>query len=169
MLRYSWTCSCCGKQHDELPLHWGVDAPDFYVWLSDAEQKSRAELSDDFCTIDGQYFFVRGRIEIPIIGYSETFSWGAWASLSATSMETVRRVWDQPSRQSTGEFFGWLSTSLPHYPETLSLKTHVRLNAPPIISSIMLEPTDHPLAVEQREGIRLERAIEIAEALLPSH
>ena len=31
------------------------------------------------------------------------------------------------------------------------------------------EPTDHPLAVEQRNGITVDRVVEIAELLLPRH
>jgi len=34
---------------------------------------------------------------------------------------------------------------------------------------IELEPTDDPLAVEQRQGITIERAVQIAEFLLPRH
>jgi hypothetical protein len=34
---------------------------------------------------------------------------------------------------------------------------------------VELEPTDHPLAIEQREGVTLARVVEIAEALLPRH
>jgi hypothetical protein len=34
---------------------------------------------------------------------------------------------------------------------------------------VELEPTDHSLAIEQREGITLARAAQIAEALLPRH
>lgn len=169
MLAYSWTCRCCGKQHDELPLHWGAEVPDYYHAIPEAERTDRAELSEDFCCLDGEHFFIRGRVEIPIIGHSERFSWGVWTTLSETSMDTVRRAWQRSDRQSIGHFFGWLSTSLPLYPETINLKTFVHINPPPIIPSIELETTDHPLSVEQRRGMSLQRAIEIAEALLPRH
>jgi len=169
MLRYSWTCRCCGQPHDELPIHWAAEAPVYYDALSEAERETRADLSADFCAIDEAHFFIRGLIEIPTVGHSEKFSWGVWASLSSASMETVQRVWDRPDRQSVGRFFGWLSTALSLYPDTVNLKTHVHINAPPFLPSVELEPTDHPLAVEQRDGMTLERAVAIAEALLPRH
>lgn len=168
MLSYAWTCSCCGRQSDELPVHWSVEAPYHYEILPEDQRRTLAKLSDDFCTI-GADFFIRGAIEIPLIGHTETFTWGVWASLSAASMTKVQRVWDSPEREAEGPFFGWLCTNLPLYPETVGLKTSVRLNPPPYIPSIELEPTDHPLAVEQREGMTLQRAIAIAEALLPRH
>ena len=63
--------------------------------------------------------------------------------------------------------FGCLTTELPIYPvSTLSLKTNVRTRPVGERPLIELEPTDHPLAVEQREGITLARVIEIAERVL---
>ena len=94
MVAYSWTCACCGKQHDELPVHWATEAPAYYEAIPEAERESRARLSEDFCFVGGEYFFIRGLIEIPIIGRSEKFSWGVWASLSAASMDTVLSIWD---------------------------------------------------------------------------
>ena len=60
-----------------------------------------------------------------------------------------------------------LSTDLPLYqPSALSLKTLVRTQPVGQRPLIELEPTDHPLAVEQRTGIMLVRVQEIAERLL---
>jgi hypothetical protein len=169
MISYSWTCTCCGKQHDELPIRWATSVPDHYEAIPDAEREARAELYDDFCFVDDEHFFIRGLLEIPIIGREETFGWGVWTTLSKTNMEKVLETWEQPDRDSIGPLFGWLNTSLEFYPETVNLKAHVHINPPPFIPSIKLEPTDHPLAVEQRQGMTLQRVIEIAEALLPRH
>ena len=64
MVAYSWICRCCGKQHHELPVHWATEAPAYYEAMPEAERNAHAELSDDFCSIDGEYFFIRGLIEI---------------------------------------------------------------------------------------------------------
>ena len=167
MLRYAWTCSCCGRQFDELPLDWNAEAPLPYELIPESERQSRARLTGSFCTIDDNEFYIRGLIELAIIGRTERFAWGAWTSLSAASMATISQAWDKPDR--AGHFFGWLCTALPLYPETLKLKTRVHLRAPPIAPFIELEPTDHPLAVEQRRGISIERVIEMVEFLLPRH
>ncbi|HZG42899.1 MAG TPA: DUF2199 domain-containing protein [Longimicrobium sp.] len=52
------------------------------------------------------------------------------------------------------------------YPDTLLLKTYVHLQPVPVRPLVELEPTDHPLAVDQREGVTQERAREIVEAVL---
>lgn len=172
MLRYAWTCRCCGRQHDELPIHWMSEAPTPYEAMPEEERAGRTELSADFCTIhedDGEAFFVRATIEIALAESEDPFTWGVWVSLSRTSMETVRGVWDSADRARHGPFFGWLCTALPAYPATVGLKTMIHLNPRPFSPSVELEPTDHPLALEQRDGMTLARAVAIAEAVLTRH
>lgn len=62
--------------------------------------------------------------------------------------------------------FGWLATRLPYEPDTINLKTMVYIRRVGIRPYIELEPTDHPLAVEQRRGITIGRVQEIAEMIL---
>jgi hypothetical protein len=63
--------------------------------------------------------------------------------------------------------FGWLSTELPIYqPSTLNLKTVVHMQPVGLRPLVELEPTEHPLAVEQREGISIGRVQEFAERIL---
>src|SRR6185369_9048794 len=62
--------------------------------------------------------------------------------------------------------FGWLNTRLRFYPDTLNPKTMVHLRSGYLRPRVEVEPTDHPLAVEQRRGITLARVREIATALL---
>ena len=54
----------------------------------------------------------------------------------------------------------------PVFPNMLRLKTKVHTQAGNLRPLVELEPTDHPLAVEQRNGITMDRVREIAEALL---
>jgi hypothetical protein len=68
---------------------------------------------------------------------------------------------------SDHEGFVWLSTTLPPYePTTLNLKTNVHTREVGVPPFIELEPTDHPLAVEQRTGITRARVQQFAELLL---
>ena len=63
-----------------------------------------------------------------------------------------------------GPWFGWLCNRIAGYSDTLLLKTQVHLRPYPARPFIELEPTEHPLAVEQREGIDLKRLQSIIEA-----
>jgi hypothetical protein len=76
-------------------------------------------------------------------------------------------LWTTPGREGEPPSFGWLSTELPLYQtSTLELKTHVHMQRVGQRPLVEVEPTDHPLDVEQRTGITLARVQEIAEALL---
>ena len=57
---------------------------------------------------------------------------------------------------------GLLCNNISEYPPTLNLKTYLHLRGGNLRPSIELELTDHPLAVDQRQGISIERVEEIA-------
>jgi hypothetical protein len=147
-------------------MSFGADAPIQYYYVSEQERERRTLLSSDQCVIDDEHYFVRGCLDIPIHGGAEVFRWGVWVSLSKQSFHRMSEFWDAPGRESEPPFFGWLCTSLPGYPDTTTLKTHVHLRPLGERPFIELETTDHPLAVEQRSGISLARAREIGESLL---
>jgi hypothetical protein len=167
-MQYAWTCRCCGKQYDTLPISYGTEAPAQWFSLPVSEREVRAVLTADFCRIDDKDLFVRGCVEIPVKGLNETFVWGAWVSLSEESMDRALELWDAPVIDLEPPRFGWLCSSLPTYPQTVGLKTHVHFR-PKLRPRIELEPTDHPLAQEQRNGIDVARVEEIAAALQHRH
>jgi hypothetical protein len=161
-----WTCSRCGRAHEGLPRDWGFDAPAYWYALTPDERSTHGKLSEDLCVIqdeEGEHFFIRGVLPIPIVGSKDEFTYGIWTSLSAESFKRVVELWDDPRRTEEPPYFGWLSNSILGYPETLNLKTNVHTSALELRPTIVLESTDHPLAVEQREGMPIERLREIAE------
>jgi hypothetical protein len=165
---YTWTCRCCGKQFDTLPLDFACQAPDRWLGLPENERAQRGRLDSDLCKI-GEDLFVRGCLEVPIIGRDEVFVWGVWASVSRQSFERILELWDASDVAVEAPKFGWLCNNLPLYPTTLGLKTNLHLRSGGARPAIELEPTDHPLAIEQRRGIALQRVEEIAAALSLRH
>lgn len=161
-----WRCRGCGEVHGELPMHYGAPAPALWFSIPEAERAERVLLSTDMCLIDEQHGFIVGNLEIPVLDSDEHFSWDVWVSLSLSNFKRALELWEQPGRESEPPYFGWVSTSLPGYPETLNLKSNVHTRAVGRRPRVELEPTDHPLAVEQRQGIRLARVQEIAELVL---
>lgn len=168
-----YACNVCGQYHKGLPFSYGSPAPDIVFSMDEKEQKKRVLLSSDQCEVKGQtlfdekYYFVLGNIDIPIIGSKEIFRWSVWVSLCKANYERSCKLWDMEDREKEPPYFGWLSTSLPVYnPSTVNLKTQVHTNPVGVRPFVELEPTDHPLAVEQRTGITLARVQEIAEIIL---
>jgi len=159
---YAWTCSCCGKQFNTLPLDFGFKGPDQWFAIPEAERESRGNLSDDFCAIDKD-LFIRGCLEIPIIDSSDIFIWGVWTSISKESFDRIGELWAAPVIENEPPRFGWLCNNISAYPKsTMGLKTNLYIRAGGIRHLVKVEPTDHPLAIEQRDGISLKRIEEIA-------
>lgn len=160
-------CATCGKHHDHLSLCFGPSAPALWFALPEAEREARAELASDQCVIDGKYFFVLGRILLPVIDGPEPFVWLALVSLSEANFLRMSQLWHTEGRESEPPYFAWLQSALPSYePSTLSLKTSVHTMPVGERPLIELEPTDHLLALEQRNGITMARVQEIVEAAL---
>ena len=136
-------------------------APSYYDGIPEDERGDRCYLDSDFCMIDKQHFFVRGCLEIPIIGAAEPFVWGVWVSLSDASFRLFIDCYEEPQRSHIGPFFGWLAARLPLYPDTNALATRVHLRDNGIRPRIEVEHTDHPLVIEQRDGIATDRVAEI--------
>ena len=78
-------------------------------------------------------------------------------SLSQASHLEWLKVFNEEKRSHVGPFFGWLDAWLKPYPDTVNMKTRVHLRDNGIRPYIELEPTDSPLAIEQRDGISMER------------
>ncbi|WP_407704723.1 DUF2199 domain-containing protein [Streptomyces microflavus] len=146
-------------------MSYSTIAPD--AWDPSFQSDPNSMLFSDQCVIKGQHFFIRGLIEIPVIGSKDVFSWGVWVSLSKENFAGALDVWNTEGREAEKPYFGWLSTELALYSEsTTNLKTNAHTRPVGKRPFIELEPNDHPLAVEQRAGITQDRIREIAIAVL---
>jgi hypothetical protein len=160
MNKFRFKCATCDAWHEGMPT-FGFDAPLYYYSVPEAERKARCVLGSDDCIVDDEFFFVRGCLEIPVRGGDEPFVWGVWTSLSRANYEAWREAFPLAQRSHIGPFFGWLSAALPLYPETENLKTMVHLRDKGVRPFVEVEPTQHPLAIEQSEGIEVSRVGEI--------
>ncbi len=160
-----YLCRSCGRTHDGLPFSYGSDAPAY--WSSGFAADDRSILDQELCVIRAEHYFVRARLVIEVTDAEDDFDWGVWVSLSRENFRRVYEMWESPDRAAEPPYFGWLSTELPAYPvSTLNLRTNLHTMPPGERPLVELEPTGHPLAVEQRTGITVARVQEIAELLL---
>lgn len=157
---FEFECKTCGEIHKGMPS-FVADKPLSYYDVPEEERAERCDFGSDDCVIDEKWFFVRGCIEIPVHGEKEPFIWGVWVSLSQENFAKWIENFDSQGRSHIGPFFGWLNAWLKPYPDTINLKTMVHLRDHGLRPLIELEHTNHPLAIEQREGISKERISEI--------
>jgi hypothetical protein len=160
----NWTCSSCGEIHSGVP-GYSFDAPWPWYATSQDERVAHGVLTADYCILRNEDFFVRGCLEVSVTDQIEPFIWGVWVSLSHDNFKRARNLASHPSRTKEQPHFGWLSSRIQIFPDTLLLKTRVHSRSVGTRPYIELEPTNHPLAIEQRTGISSERVQQILELM----
>lgn len=158
-------CKVCNCDLGEVPMCFGSSSP-ASLMVPPEETEDRVAENEDQCIVDDEHYFVRGHIELPLLDSKDTFIWSVWVSLSEESFEHMSEFWESEGRENCEPYFGWLSTSLPCYPDTLHLKTSVQSQAVGHVPLISLEPSEHPLSVEQQSGITMERVHEIVHQVM---
>jgi hypothetical protein len=175
-----WKCRTCDEWHTGPCLDFGYSEP--YYWTKECEKASRLSnllprflrnttstfLDSDYCSIDGHDFFVRGLIHIPIIGAAESLRWGVWGSLSRENFETLLKMDGDVERVNLKPMFSWLSTNIPEYGDTLSLKMYAHIQEVGTRPHFWIERSDHPLSLDFHRGITPERVKQIMVVHLPS-
>jgi hypothetical protein len=159
-----WKCGSCDEWHTGPCLDFAYDSPEY--WSEECERAKPQNgdenfIDENYCVIGGQDFFVRGIIQLPIIGTAESFRWGVWGSLSRKNFEALQSKDDDRPGVDLPPMFSWLSTQIPEYPDTLNLKMYARAQKSGWKPHFELEPCDHPLSQEYYGGITAERVKEI--------
>jgi hypothetical protein len=159
-------CSTCGQYHAELPLVLGNPAPAAYEAVPVAERSERCALSSDQCVIDNKHFFLLGRLEIPMLGQSEPFTWLCWVSVSEKNFERASELWHAEGRESEPPYFAWVQSALPYPESTLNLKANLVTKPLGERPLVVLQQAEHPLFREQAHGVQLARVQQIVESAL---
>ena len=165
ILRGGWRCAGCGQVH-EGPIDLASFAPDPWEGRNVREENGAVHLdgdflSEDFCVMGGRYFFVRSVLEIPIQGFSTSFGFGCWSTLSRENFEKYLDGFDTGNFADWGPWTGWLSNQLYDYigaePEGVWVYPQADRQRPLLI----MQDATHPLGIDQANGITPERVLAI--------
>ena len=107
VLEQSWTCASCGEPHDGL-FDLACGKPE--QWPDSEEKKPNSEalhsrhfLSEDFCVLEGEHYFVRCVLDIPLIGSGgRRFGYGVWSTLSRESFLLYQDAFDSGEQWDLG-------------------------------------------------------------------
>jgi hypothetical protein len=118
----TYSCTCCGEVHDDLPdLTFGMPAHTHHI--PESERPKRVKIDSDLCSVDGEEFFIRGVLRIPIVNHTQDLGFGVWVSRKKENFQTYVENFDSAE---IGPFFGWLSNEFNFGGQpTLNLKTMV--------------------------------------------
>ena len=171
---FRYKCACCGNEFEGAPS-FGSDIPAFVRSVPEDERADRVMLDSDLCIVrprenegtEEDIFAIRVTLEIPIHDSHEPFQWGLWVSQSKDSFIRYLETYEQD--QSDEVSFGWLPVTMVYYREfdsedfSGSLACDVNWGPAGQRPTIMLHECDHPLYLDQANGISWDKAIEIAQ------
>ncbi len=166
VLGRKWSCRACGGEHDGL-FDLACGKPDPWTGSEDKKPNSEARfsthfLSDDFCVREGEDFFVRCVLLLPLSGtVGKPFGLGVWSTLSEKNFRLYAETFDSGEQGALGPWFGWFSNRLKGYPDTANLKCQVHPRTGRQRPWIEIMDEDHPLGAEQRKGVSFDRLAEI--------
>ncbi|MBI3220529.1 MAG: DUF2199 domain-containing protein [Bacteroidetes bacterium] len=162
-----YTCSCCGKEHDEWPA-LTFKSPDPYHTLSQTDKDNIAEISDDFCIVkhpDQTDRFIRCTLTQKINDHCKGLDYGLWVSLSERSYNDYSENFKNENHEAT--YFGWLCNSIPEYVFNESIPTSVFTRTgkqrPEIVPH---KDFDHPFVKDYYNGISKQEAESRIKAML---
>ena len=164
-VQFSYKCSCCDKIHYGLP-DVTYSAPAYYFMIPEEEREERVALDTDLCIMDEEHFFVRCVLEIPILGQEQPFGFGIWSTLSEENFELYKDTFHDDVQSHLGPFFGWFSSNVVGFEETLNLPCDVDLRDHGDRPLVYLHDGDHPLVAAQRNGITVDQALGLAEPVI---
>lgn len=141
-------------------------APDQWAGSETCEPNSALRfegnfLSEDFCVLRGEHFFVRCVFEIPVRGLTDKFGYGVWSTLSRANFELYVDGFDDGAYSDPGPWFGWFSNRLTGFQDSLNQACRVHPQPDRQRPAISFDDPDHELARAQREGVAPERLLEL--------
>ncbi|MBI0475694.1 DUF2199 domain-containing protein [Sphingomonas sp. MA1305] len=161
----TFRCRTCEVEHDGM-FDLACNAPDHWPGDQPREPNSALRLdgdflSDDFCVINGEDFFVRCVFELPVAGLMNKFGYGVWSTLSRTNFEKYVAAFDDARPGDLGPWWGWLSNDLKTWPETRNIGCWVYPQLDRQRPVVVLDDPEHPLSIAQDVGISVERLMAI--------
>ena len=161
----AFTCDVCGRAHagETRDIRLGLPQPIFL--LEEEGRRRRAYVEDDFAVLntdDGERYFVRALLELPIAGEDGYFGYGTWIEVSKSDVAVIGELWKDESGADAGPFAGTLANELSPYAFTEGLPVRLKMRDVELLPLVELEDGDHELVRAQRQGISPHRAHQLA-------
>ncbi len=157
-----FACAVCGETHagETRDIRLGLPQPIFL--LDEAERERRSWVGEDWASLDGERFFVRALVELPVAGEEGYFGYGAWIEVSEPDYAALVELWHDEDGWRSEPFAGTLANELNPYAFTDGLPVKLRLRDVRLLPLVELEDGEHELVRAQRQGISPHRAHQLA-------
>ncbi len=161
-----WQCAGCGGLHNGLP-DLATNHP--HVSGVPTEQELNANLrldgnflSEDFCVLNGEHFFIRTILKLPIQGRDDEFGFGVWSSLSRTNFNLYLDSFDEGFPEGDNEHWtSWFSSSLSCFEKSFKAKTWVVPQPNRQRPHVLFVEEEHPIYQFQQNGLEPAELLKI--------
>jgi hypothetical protein len=163
-----FTCDVCGEKHAGVTRDIRMGLPQPIFLLDEDERDRRAHVEEDFAVLrgeNGDRYFVRALLELPIDGEDGYFGYGAWIEVDEADAVALGELWNDEQGEGASPFSGTLANELSPYAFTEGLPVQIRLRDVQLLPLVELEDANHELVRAQRHGISGHRAHELAATL----
>ncbi|MBA8884543.1 DUF2199 domain-containing protein [Dokdonella fugitiva] len=149
----TYICETCGKEHSGWPPDIGFQRPDEVWAIPEPTRVERAQANNDLCILDGERFFIRAILYVPLSGHEESWGLGLWIEVSQDDFDVYYHLYDEDA-SSAEPFPGRIANALKAYPQALGAEVSVKLGTAkdrPVLT--FPRDTNVDLGVAQREGL----------------
>ena len=163
-----YTCTVCGAYHDSEVRDIRMTLPDPVFQLDEEEREARAWVGEDSSVLrddEGERYFVRGLLELPLRNADDRFAYGVWVEVGGEDFSALGELWRDPDGQRHEPFAGTLANELAPYRDTVGLPVGLSLREVELLPRVELVAGEHPLAHDQRAGISDHHAHELGAAV----
>lgn len=160
-----FSCALCGETHagETRDIRLGLPEPIFR--LGEVERGNLAWVGDDSAVLrgpNGERFFVRALLELPIEGDEGYFGYGTWIEVSGSDFAALGELWDDDEGWRSDPFPGALANELSPYAATEGLPVRIQLRDVQLLPLVELDDGEHELVRAQQRGISVHRVHELA-------
>jgi hypothetical protein len=163
-----YTCTVCGAFHDSEVRDIRMTLPEPVFRLDERERDERAWVGEDSSVLrddDGERYFVRGLLELPVRNADDRFAYGVWVEVGGEVFSALGKLWHDPEGHLHEPFAGTLANELMPYRDTVGLPVDLRLRDVRVLPLVELSSGEHPLVRDQHAGISDHHAHELGAAV----
>lgn len=176
------TCAHCGERHDLSRMEPNQRRPDALLGVPEDKRGTATFESKNACILFAKTpnslwarfiersrpnrYFLRVLLPFEIEGRDYPFSWGVWVEVNESQYDRVVDLWNEPDQHQEPPFRAVLANNIGDYPPTNGLPGLVYLQDPNTIPKFLLSEGNHPLILEQHEGVTESRVLEWLDAIL---
>lgn len=134
--------------------------PDEVAGLTEEERGEHVHENSDLCVLNGERFFIRAVLPLPVASLERPYNIGLWVELERPAFLRVCELWSEPGQANEPPFSVAIANAIPSLTSTLGLPAMLQLTGPTTRPQVQVEPGEHRIYHEQVKGIDGHRVYE---------